>query len=59
MCRWVRELVLLIIAVLECDENAQVMSSCCDSYTRAGEFGTEMVVSTGSDTFLRTINVKR
>lgn len=58
MCRWVGELVLLIVPILKSYENSQVMRTCCDSYTRTCEFGAEMVISASGDPLLRAVNIK-
>lgn len=52
------ELVLLLIPIVKGYENAQVMCSSRDSYTRSCEFGAEVVISTSSDSLLRAIDIK-
>lgn len=52
------ELVLLPISVVKGYENAQVVCSSRDPYTRSCEFGAKMIISASCDSLLRAINIK-
>lgn len=58
MCCRVCELVLFAIPIIKGYENAQVVRSGRDPYTRSREFGAEMVISAGCDSLLRAIDIK-
>lgn len=52
------QLVLLVVALLQCDEDAQVVSARNDANACASEFGAELVESFGLDTLLRAVDIE-
>lgn len=56
-CR-VCELVLLVIPVLQCNEDAQVVRSSHNTHTRTSELGAQLVVSLRTYALLWTVDVE-
>jgi hypothetical protein len=54
-----RQLVFLIVAIFQVDEDTQVMCSGSDSDARSGKFGAELIEATSSYALLRTVYEKR
>lgn len=56
--RWVRQLVLLIVSILQRDEDAQVVCASNYSHACAGEFRAQLVVTLGTNALLRAVDVE-
>jgi hypothetical protein len=53
-----RQLVLLVVAVLKCDKYSKIVCTCYDPDAGASEFCTELIEPTRSYTLLRTIDIE-
>ena len=58
ICRRMCQLILLVIAPLQCDEDAQIVRSSYHPDASTGELCTNLVEASGYDTLLRAVDVE-
>jgi hypothetical protein len=58
MCRRMRELILLVVPLMQCDEYTKVVLSCRNFYACAGKFSRELIKAPGRYTLLGTIDIE-
>ena len=58
ICRWMCQLILLIVALLKRDEDAEIVCSSNHPNASTGELCTDLVESASFDTLLGTVDVE-